>query len=121
MLELVEQSSYITISAGVCAAMILLVIVVHFLTRHVRFMKYLPGIAAVVIGATALTASLDDFLVASEIDRVVLYGILLGAGLIGILSAWILGILDKEVKPRKKSLSRKQPKKSMAPKKKPAD
>lgn len=102
MLELIEQSNYLAVSASLCGAMILVVIIVHFLTRHLRFIKYLPGIAAIVIGGTAMVASIDDFLVASEMDRVVLYGILTGAGILGLLSAWILGILDKEVKPRKK-------------------
>ncbi|NLY09333.1 MAG: hypothetical protein GXZ11_05480 [Tissierellia bacterium] len=107
IMEGIKGSDYLSLSLYVCLAMVFLVIVIHFLTRNLRLVKYLPGIIAIVYGVSNIINKLDSLYMVEELDAFAHYLILLGAGVIGLIMALILGIIAKEKKPKKRRTKKK--------------
>ncbi len=97
--ELVIQSDYLQTSAYAIIGMLVVVLIVHLATRRLRFFKYIPGIAAVVLGTSYILGNYNEFYEVENIDRLMYNFIVIGAGIIGIFFALILGIIAKETKP----------------------
>lgn len=102
MNELLQHLEYGKILLYFSIAAIILTIITHFLLKRFRFVKYFPGLIFMFIGLYYLYKVGNDFTSSDSLNNILFFMLSFGAGIIGLLSALIIGIFNKEKKVRKK-------------------
>ncbi|EFI42215.1 MULTISPECIES: hypothetical protein [Peptoniphilus] len=91
------HNQYIMISIYVIIAAIIVTFVVNFVTKSLRFVKYLPGIFLICIGMFSLFSVVNDLFNPENLDNIVIFVISSAAGIISFLFALILGIIQNDL------------------------
>lgn len=107
MLKLLDElllyidNSTVIIYMSVAAAV--LTVVTHFIFRNQnRFMKYLPGIILVIIGIYYLYTVSGTLVENESLAEIMSFVTFVISGLLGMLSALILGVYEKPIKKKSK-------------------
>jgi predicted neutral ceramidase superfamily lipid hydrolase len=82
-------------------ACIVLTVVVNLIFGKYRFVKYIPGMIFIFVGLFNFFSVLDSLTEAESINNLSLFILLVVGGIIGLLSALIIGIYNKPIKKKK--------------------
>ena len=82
----------------VSLACIGLTIIADILFKKHRYVKYIPGLIFIIIGVFNIYLVLDALTETQSIKNISLFILLVAGGIIGILTALIIGIYKKPIK-----------------------
>ncbi len=94
MLSTNSEFLYISLFIGIAA--IIVTYIVHFVTRSIKFAKYIPGLAMVAIGLFAFFGAMGSAFNHDSINVFLVAMLGIGVGLISLCFALILGIINKK-------------------------
>lgn len=86
----------------VSLACIAITAVINMIFRNIRFIKYIPGFLFIIVGSFNLFLAFNTFGEPESLNNLSLSVVLLVGGLVGILSALIIGVYKKPIKSKKK-------------------
>lgn len=82
----------------VSLACIGLTIIADILFKKYRYVKYIPGLIFIIIGVFNIYLVLDALTETQSIKNISLFILLVAGGIIGLLTALIIGIYKKPIK-----------------------
>ncbi len=101
--EFLEHLDYAKLLAYISLAVIIITYITHRIFRKTnRAIKYLPGLFLIIIGLYNLYTVGNDITRTAGISNLVLFLIGVGSGFVGLLFGLILGVYNKEKRPKKK-------------------
>ena len=93
IMELVmENSTYLLLTFGAILIGVVLTFIVNFAAKDLKFIKYLPGLALVVIGIISLFMVINKLFDPSSLDNLIIFVIGVSSGLVSLIFALIIGI-----------------------------
>lgn len=90
------HTQYMTMAIYAIVVAIVITFVVNFVAKKLTFIKYLPGIILVFIGIFSLFSVINNLFDASSLDNLVVFLIGVSSGLISLLFALIIGIINND-------------------------
>lgn len=112
MKELLDHMEYAKLFMMISLGMVALTYLVHIIFRRARFMKYLPGLISILIGAYAIFTVDGEVIFLDDIDNITIFIISVAVGFVGIGVALIIGIFNKGKKRKRKKNKKRQIEKS---------
>jgi hypothetical protein len=100
--ELLKYLANGKIVVYVSLACIAITTVMHLIFRKIRFVKYIPGFVFVLVGIFNLSLAFSSLGQTISLNYFSLSVVLLVGGLVGMLSALIIGVYNKPKKTKKK-------------------
>lgn len=91
------HTQYMIIATYAIIAAIVITFVVNFVAKKLKFAKYLPGITFVFIGMFSLFTVINNLFAASSIDNLIVFLIGVSSGVISLLFALIIGIINNDL------------------------
>ncbi|NLY21067.1 MAG: cytochrome C biosynthesis protein [Tissierellia bacterium] len=95
---------YITFYVGIAA--IIVTYIVHFVTKSIKFAKYIPGIAMVFFGVLTFFSVIGKLFDENAANLLAVSMIGIGIGCISLCFALILGVINKNSSRNKDSASK---------------
>ncbi len=102
MKEVLQHLEYGKILIYFSLAAIILTYLTHLIFKKYKFVKYIPGFIFMFAGLYFLYDVGTDFTTSDSLDGILFFMVGFIAGIIGMLSALIIGIFNKEKKVKKK-------------------
>ncbi|MGO1579978.1 MAG: cytochrome C biosynthesis protein [Peptoniphilaceae bacterium] len=90
-----KNGEYMIISIFALVIAIIITIVLNFSAKNLKFVKYIPGIILISIGIFALFTVINDIFNPANIQNLVVFVIGCASGIVSLLVALIIGILQK--------------------------
>ncbi|MDO5041269.1 MAG: cytochrome C biosynthesis protein [Peptoniphilus sp.] len=94
---ILQNDEYLQLSTYAIVAAIVVTFVVNFATRKLKFAKYIPGIILVFIGIFSFFTVIEDLFNPDNIEILVVFVIACASGLISLLFALIIGIIQNDL------------------------
>lgn len=105
MEELLQHLEYGKILTYFSLAAIILTYITHLIFRKYKFVKYIPGLIFMFVGLYYLYNVGTDFTTSDSLNSILIFMVGFATGIIGMLSALIIGVFNKEKKVKKKDSS----------------
>ncbi len=97
--ELIQtQDEYLMIILFAVFAILVITFAIHHFTEKLRFPKYLPGLISLVVGLFIFAGLLGHLYDKAYLGNIVFSMVAIGAGVIGICFALIIGVVFKPKK-----------------------
>ncbi len=94
---ILQNDEYLQVSTYAIVAAIVVTFVVNFATRKLKFAKYIPGIILIFIGIFSFFTVIEDLFNPDNIEVLVIFVIACASGLISLLFALIIGIIQNDL------------------------
>lgn len=91
-----EHSQYISIAIYVILLAVVITFVVNFVARNLKFAKYLPGLALICIGTFSFLSVINDLFNPDNLGNLAIFLMAFASGIISLLFALIMGILQSD-------------------------
>lgn len=88
------NTEYMGIALIIIAAAVIVTIVLNFVARNLKFVKYLPGLILTFVGLFSIFSVIDNLFDPRSLNNIIIFITCVSAGLISILFALIIGILS---------------------------
>lgn len=89
---IMANSDYLTLTIGTIILGIILTFVVNFISKELKFVKYIPGLALFFIGMFSIFLVTDKLFEKSSLDNLIIFVTGVSSGLISLIFALIIGI-----------------------------
>lgn len=89
-----NNSEYMTIALLIIVAAIIITLVINFIARKLKFIKYLPGLVFTFIGLFSIFSVMGRLFESNSLNNILIFIIFISAGIVSLLLALILGILS---------------------------
>ncbi|WP_138159203.1 cytochrome C biosynthesis protein [Peptoniphilus catoniae] len=97
MEAVLKNDEYIKISLYAIVASVLFTFIVGFAARRLKFAKYIPGLILICIGMFSFFTVVDDLFNPDNIETLVIFIISCASGIISLLFALIMGIVQNDL------------------------
>lgn len=98
IMELISgHTQYMAMSVYAIIAAIIITFVVNFTAKKLKFAKYLPGLVFIFIGMFSLFSVINKLFEATSLDNLLIFLIGVSSGLIALLFALIIGIINNDL------------------------
>lgn len=97
--EILNHLGYVKLIGLVALGAIIITTIFHFIFRN-RIGKYIPAIIFLIFGIYSLYTMNNDLASSEWLEKFLLFVLGTGGGIIGILTGLIIGIYNKEKKPK---------------------
>ena len=101
MKELFRHLEYGKILIYFSLAAIILTYLTHLIFKKHKFVKYIPGLIFMFVGLYFLYDAGTDFTTSDSLNGILFFMVGFIAGIIGMLSALIIGVFNKESKEKR--------------------
>ena len=91
------HTQYMLIAIYAIIIAVIVTFIVNFVAKKLKFAKYLPGITLIFIGMFSLFSVINKIFDASSIDNLIVFVIGVAAGIISLLFALIIGIINNDL------------------------
>lgn len=105
MEAIIQHLEYGKILIYFSLAAIILTYITHLVFKKYKFAKYIPGFMSMLIGLYYLYNVGTDFTSSESLNSILFFMVGFATGIVGMLSALIIGVFNKEKKVKKKDNS----------------
>lgn len=101
--ELIKtHDEYLQMILFATLAMLVITFAVNYFTERIRFPKYLPGLASLIVGIVMLIGLIPNIYLKEYLGNLVISMTAIGVGVVGLAFGMILGVLFKRPHKRKR-------------------